>query len=143
VIAVNRIMSMFLILLYSCVQVPAVNHFYSNYSEYKKSVAESKIMERYSLYFDAALVNNVDINDPSTASQLAFANYMIEEVSHYELTLNNKGCLTVNGLDADKAPVTNGTYLTQFSGFSSFRRLLKHAPAWCKPGPESMKLPLL
>ena len=62
-------------------------------------------MEHYSLYFDAALVNNVDINDPSTASQLAFANYMIEEVSHYELTLNNKGCLTVNGLDADKAPV--------------------------------------
>lgn len=94
-----------LMLLISCAHLATNHSLYTNYSEYKKSVSESKLVDHYNRYFDPKLTESVDVNDPSVKAQLEFSNYMTKEINHFEDIENSKGCLTVNGVDSDGSAI--------------------------------------
>lgn len=100
-----RFIPLLFIFLYGCVHFPENVSLYGGFSEYKKSVDESTLIDNYSRYFDPLLTSNIDINNPSTASQLEFSKYMTREIGHYETEHNGKGCLTVNGVDSKNNPM--------------------------------------
>lgn len=98
-------LSVFVAFLYGCMHLIENDYLYGHYSEYKKSVDESKLIESYTQYFDPVLTSGLDVNKPSIKSQLEFSKYMVMEESHYEVMQKDKGCLTVNGVDENNAAV--------------------------------------
>jgi len=93
------------LLLYGCAHFSGSNSLYTEFAKYKTSVDESRLIDSYPLYFDPLLTGNIDIDNPSTASQLEFSKYMTREITHYEEVRNSKGCLTVNGVGSEDNPI--------------------------------------
>lgn len=93
------------IFLSGCVLLSENRGLYGEFDEYKKSVAESSIVENYSRFFDVRLTSSISIDDPSSIAQLEFSKYMEKEIIHYDVIENGKGCLTVNGVDQKGSPI--------------------------------------
>jgi len=72
---------------------------YNIFEKYKQSSSENK---GYSKYFSSAITNKINNKNKS---QLLFSKYMSKELSHFESSSANIGCLTINGLSAKNEAV--------------------------------------
>ena len=114
--------------LSGCVHLSENRGLHGEFDEYRKSVAESSIVEDYSRFFDERLTSSISIDDPSSVAQLEFSKYMEKEIAHYDVIENGKGCLTVNGVGVEGTPIafyveykmTNKTWLISDVDVSMF-----------------------
>lgn len=101
-----RLIPLLVIALYGCAHLTKHETFYSEFCKYSESVRDSNMIENYARFFHPSLTAGIDINEPSTRSQLQFSKYMDKEVAHYEVLHGDIGCLTVDGTSAENNPVS-------------------------------------
>lgn len=78
---------------------------YQEYSRYKNNANKNNIIEVASKFFSPSLLGKNYRTDPDATSQLLFKNHMMAIDSHHEKINAQKGCLTINGYDEEKAPL--------------------------------------
>jgi len=76
------------------------------YSQYKAATNDENIRALASQYFSRELLGEGHQTNPDATRQLLFKNYMASETSHFERSNQHEGCLTINGHDQNKEPVS-------------------------------------
>ncbi len=79
---------------------------YNKYLMYSSEVNANNIKKLYPKYFSSDLLKTESINDPEVKDQLLFKEYMKSYLSHSENIVNKIGCLTINGFDEEKKPIS-------------------------------------
>ena len=96
-----------ILLLISCAVGNKPQHtLFHSYTQYSESTNENNIKNDAKKYFAQSLLGDDYTTNPDAPSQLLFKNYMHSVVNHHEEIKNNNGCLTINGYDKEKMPVT-------------------------------------
>lgn len=80
---------------------------------YQTKVTKANVSANASQYFAETLLKGKNLADPSIQSQLLFKVYMNSEKQEiYQTVKDNSACLTINGYDKEKLPVSfNLAYL--------------------------------
>ena len=78
---------------------------YERFHQYKTAVDDGSIVGYYKDFFAPKLVDEVDVESPAIQSQLSFAQYMQQELSHFQTFNQKAGCLTINGMTPEQSPV--------------------------------------
>ena len=79
---------------------------YSKYTMYSAEANKDNIRKLYPKYFSANVVGSESTDDPEVIEQLLFKDYMKKNFNNLEMIAGNKGCLTVNGFDAENQPIS-------------------------------------
>jgi len=91
---------MFIIILSTaCSTLNKDVNLYNIFEKYKQSSSENK---GYAKYFSSTITKKINNKNES---QLLFSKYMNKELSHFESSSKNKGCLTINGLSTKNESV--------------------------------------
>lgn len=99
------IVILFTILICSCASNSNYELLHSKYSYYEKNINESNLSQLSSDFFSRDLLSGLNVNDFQVVEQLLFKSYMSKKLESFEAISGNVGCLTINGLDADEAPI--------------------------------------
>lgn len=109
-----RVAAIFLLVsLTGCASIPSEPQpatepppLYSAYQRFRSEVHSENIHTRYAEFFSPDILDGKDAANKDVLQQLLFDDYMVRVHSHYERVGDDKGCLTVNGFDARKAPLS-------------------------------------
>lgn len=94
------------ILIYSCTSNGNSESLQSKYSHYEKNIDESNLFQLRSVFFSRGLLSDLNVNDLEVSEQLLFKSYMSKQLESFETIKGSIGCLTINGLDNDEAPIS-------------------------------------
>jgi len=91
---------MFIIIFFTgCSTLNKDVELYNIFEKHKQSSSENKV---YSKYFSSTITDKINNKNKS---QLLFSKYMFKELSHFESSSGNRGCLTINGLSTKNEAV--------------------------------------
>jgi len=109
---------------------------YAAFSLYLEAVVAGDVLNRRTEFFTSAALQDIDISSESDAMELSVGSYIAVEQSHHEKVSPERGCLTINGYQANGNPVMlfieykqagrnwlmnyTNVYLPQKEGFTGF-----------------------
>jgi len=93
-------------LLFSCANDTNDKLLYTNYSNYDKNININNLPKSSPHYFSQNLLSDIDLKDAEVSEQLLFNTYMAKQLEHFEKSNGVFGCLTINGLDNEKMPIS-------------------------------------
>ncbi|MEE1999948.1 hypothetical protein QWY20_00650 [Alkalimonas sp. MEB108] len=79
---------------------------FQTYAKYTALVDKDNVLTIAGSYFSPSLLGEDYKNNPGATSQLLFHQLMAEKVNHRELVIGQHGCLSINGYDEGKEPLT-------------------------------------
>lgn len=78
---------------------------YAAFSQYQEVVVAGDLLNRRAEFFTSTALQEIDISSESDAMELSLGSYIAQEQSHHEKVLPERGCLTINGYQANGNPV--------------------------------------
>jgi len=109
---------------------------YAAFSRYHEAVVAGEVLTRRAEFFTSTALQEIDISSESDAMELLLGSYIAVEQSHHEKVSPERGCLTINGYQANGSPVMlfieyklagrnwlmnfTNVYLPQKEGFTGF-----------------------
>ncbi len=98
---------MLTMILYGCsVLEPEQVDLYENYTKQTQAVKNNIILENRKLFFTNRYLKAVNPDDEKSLLLLKLSQYVDQEVSHYQKMDAQKGCLSINGIELNKDPVS-------------------------------------
>lgn len=97
----------FIFSLFGCTSKPISDvDLYEAYTQLSKLVDSGNILVNRNKYFSSTYLSEVDIKDKKSLFLLKLSRYIETTDSHYQKLNGNLGCLTINGFDNEKSPVS-------------------------------------
>jgi hypothetical protein len=78
---------------------------YAAFSRYHEAVVAGEVLSRRAEFFTSTALQDIDIGSESDAMELSVGAYIAVEQSHHEKSAPERGCLTINGYQANGSPV--------------------------------------
>jgi len=98
---------MLISVLYGCSTLETEQtDLYENYSQQAKAVKNNTILARRESFFTSEYLKEVDPDNEKSLLLLKLSQYIDQEISHYQMLDNQKGCLSINGVELNKDPVS-------------------------------------
>lgn len=77
-----------------------------NYNQLVQEVKEGDIVQNRYKYFTSNYLKEVNPEDANSKLLLKLSNYINKEISHYQILYDSYGCLSINGIDESKEPLS-------------------------------------
>lgn len=95
---------------------------YDIYNKLSHEAIDGDIVTNRYKYFTAKYLKEVSPDDINSVFLLKLSNYIHQEISHYKMLNNTNGCLSINGTDENKEPLSlhieykleNGIWLVNY-----------------------------
>ncbi len=101
------ILLMLSLVLYGCSMLEAEQtNLYENYNQQVKAVKNNTILARKESFFTSEYLKEVNPDDEKSLLLLKLSHYIDQEISHYQMLEDKKGCLSINGIELNKDPVS-------------------------------------
>jgi len=103
-----RLISILILLLpLSCVSEPVSNQdLYHLYAQLSKSTSSGEVVGDREKYFTPKYLSDVNVTEKKSLFVLKLTKYIDSIETQYQKIDSNSGCLTINGIDKEKSPVS-------------------------------------
>jgi len=98
---------LFLVFSFSCANIPVTEpDLYKIYSKLPNLIKSGVIISGREKYFTSSYLTEIDLDDKKSLFLLKLPGYITSTAAHYQKITKNTGCLTVNGFDKNKNPIS-------------------------------------
>lgn len=113
----------FSLFLYGCSTLKTEQiDLYEVYVEQAQAAKNNTIVSNRESFFTSGYLGSVDPNDEKSLLLLNLSEYVSQEISYYQKIDNQKACLSINGIEASKEPISlhieykkeNGLWLVDY-----------------------------
>jgi len=95
------------LVLYGCSMLKTEQtDLYKEYIKQAQAVENNTMVSNRSSFFTSEYLKEVDLADEKSLLVLNLSKYVHQEFSHYQKIEGQKGCLSINGIENNKDPVS-------------------------------------